>query len=576
MIDDPNFDKMPLVDMFTVGASIGVIQATLEKFGLSALVSKNALGKTFVNKIIKTALGKVTGKITPSAFSRLLAAETQSLVLNRTVKVLGSGIVEFETGILQTVSSIGIKALYNSGESIFKFENPETIAEIGSATLEGGVWEGAGGLMMGGFGNSAALIRDGVRSNRIDATVLDAMHYMADDPSVRRSLVKRLKVQLLTGNITVEGANEVLANHRKVVKTLKAIPSETLNKTEAFDLLIERAKIQKTIEGKDASLIKNEKEKINLINEKLGELSKEDNFTDRQIAIAELEKEKANSEDKNITEEDIQKNIEEGKNKVPAVEETEATTRDAINKPSTLSEFGGVKFDSPLVGDTYVDGGQVVFEERETGKIYELGIAEDIMESSVPGLATEQERVTVTAKGEVSLDGNQFTIQEDLPTRGVEYDSNGDVLSVSLKDNTGKPTMIKGKDAIDIAYQIELQKIQTPEQEQLINEQLEKDEEFKKETEQLNKLKEAEDASKTEADKDIEETKPSGKYSEQEVDRVKNLPKESEDGATMNLDGSQYEGGGLVIPLASKNMDASELTQEAIDQFIEDNSASYR
>ena len=69
-------------------------------------------------------------------------------------------------------------------------------------------------------------------------------------------------------------------------------------------------------------------------------------------------------------------------------------------------------------------------------------------------------------------------------------------------------------------------------------------------------------------------TKVSDPYTSNEVERVKALPKESEDGATMNLDGSKYEGGGLVIPLASKNMDASELTPEAIQEFIDENAES--
>jgi hypothetical protein len=63
-------------------------------------------------------------------------------------------------------------------------------------------------------------------------------------------------------------------------------------------------------------------------------------------------------------------------------------------------------------------------------------------------------------------------------------------------------------------------------------------------------------------------------YASKEVDRVKALPTESQDGATMNLDGSKYEDGGLVIPVASVNMKASELTTEAIEKFIEQNSES--
>ena len=51
------------------------------------------------------------------------------------------------------------------------------------------------------------------------------------------------------------------------------------------------------------------------------------------------------------------------------------------------------------------------------------------------------------------------------------------------------------------------------------------------------------------------------------------MPLEVEDGATFNLDGTDYEGGGLVVPVTSKNMKASELTPDAIAQFTEDNKA---
>ena len=64
------------------------------------------------------------------------------------------------------------------------------------------------------------------------------------------------------------------------------------------------------------------------------------------------------------------------------------------------------------------------------------------------------------------------------------------------------------------------------------------------------------------------------KYTVDEVDRVKTLPIENEDGATMNLDGTKYEKGGVVIPLASRNLPISELTPEKIDEFVKENSES--
>ena len=61
-------------------------------------------------------------------------------------------------------------------------------------------------------------------------------------------------------------------------------------------------------------------------------------------------------------------------------------------------------------------------------------------------------------------------------------------------------------------------------------------------------------------------------YSSQEIDRIKSLPLTIEDGATLNLDGSQYTDGGLVLPIVSINLTQDTLTQEALDKFIQDNS----
>jgi hypothetical protein len=60
------------------------------------------------------------------------------------------------------------------------------------------------------------------------------------------------------------------------------------------------------------------------------------------------------------------------------------------------------------------------------------------------------------------------------------------------------------------------------------------------------------------------------KNTQPEVDRVKNLPLENEDGATFNLDGTKHEGG-LVVPVESLNTTRAELTPELINDFVEKN-----
>lgn len=58
---------------------------------------------------------------------------------------------------------------------------------------------------------------------------------------------------------------------------------------------------------------------------------------------------------------------------------------------------------------------------------------------------------------------------------------------------------------------------------------------------------------------------------EKEVNRVASLPKENEGGSTFNLDGTKYEGGGLLVPVVSENLPTSELTPQRIANFVRQN-----
>jgi len=55
------------------------------------------------------------------------------------------------------------------------------------------------------------------------------------------------------------------------------------------------------------------------------------------------------------------------------------------------------------------------------------------------------------------------------------------------------------------------------------------------------------------------------------VNEVKTAAPEVETGSTMNIDGTQYTGGGLVVPAASMNTTIEEITPEMVSKFVEDN-----
>lgn len=59
------------------------------------------------------------------------------------------------------------------------------------------------------------------------------------------------------------------------------------------------------------------------------------------------------------------------------------------------------------------------------------------------------------------------------------------------------------------------------------------------------------------------------KNTKEEVDRIKGLPLENEDGATFNVDGTMYqEGQGTIVPVASFNTTQEELTPELISNYV--------
>jgi transcriptional regulator with XRE-family HTH domain len=67
------------------------------------------------------------------------------------------------------------------------------------------------------------------------------------------------------------------------------------------------------------------------------------------------------------------------------------------------------------------------------------------------------------------------------------------------------------------------------------------------------------------------DTSSTAENSRAETERVKQSPIEEEDGTTLNLDGTTYEGDGLVVPFASDDFKSEEVTPELIAEFVEKN-----
>ena len=143
-------------------------------------------------------------------------------------------------------------------------------------------------------------------------------------------------------------------------------------------------------------------------------------------------------------------------------------------------------------------GDKIVFETED--KIIELGTANDLMDDVLDsqGITIDQTKVAVGQDGEISFDGNVIDIQNDLPTKGIEYNEDGSVKSMAVKTSDGSIVVLKGQDAEDAAYQFALQGLENEDQAQQVNEQLDQDEEFQRDHDDYVNRKKQELAGETE------------------------------------------------------------------------------
>jgi hypothetical protein len=210
----------------------------------------------------------------------------------------------------------------------------------------------------------------------------------------------------------------------------------------------------------------------------------------------------------------------------PVVEEVATTevkpsgqkVTDIINRPATLESQAGVKLETPIEGDVYQEGQRIIFEDKNK-KTYDLGNIDEVSDKTVEelGIKPQEEMVSLTPEGKIKVGGNEWNMQSELPNYGIEYDKDGNVKAVSLKDDAGKTVMYEGQVAEDAAYQVLLKQTETPEQRQAINEILENDEELNRQ------LREAEEATQAAAAEVTEPGAPktqAEQYSE-ELDKTK-------------------------------------------------------
>ena len=290
MLKDPDFETTSKADRAVVAVPYALVMGALENYGLKKMTSGQAgvLGKFILSKaakIIPPGSGRVV-------VEKIINSEVKNIFAKGGIKVFRGTLAEFETGLYQAAAlDYGLKALYNeldpldlkltseggvTGGSLTGgelFDTPDTKAGVAMAILEGGAAEAIGGFAM----STVMVGTQGLINGKISLYNQDDLKFFEDfssDEEFKKLIVSRLKYNMLDGTMTKGEAQAALNDIDLVAGIFNSIDENLPQgaKLEAFNLINEKRRLEKEVEGKDPALSKKSNDRIAEINAKLEEL----------------------------------------------------------------------------------------------------------------------------------------------------------------------------------------------------------------------------------------------------------------------------------------------------------------
>lgn len=142
----------------------------------------------------------------------------------------------------------------------------------------------------------------------------------------------------------------------------------------------------------------------------------------------------------------------EEKSLVADTKENTTTIKDVIDKPVTYKGKSA----------TILQDGQTIIAKINGENVeYELGNVNNISDKNISDFNVElqQSKVSINDDGEITVRGVVYKNNFSKPKSAINYDKDGNVISVNLENEKGQKITFNGNIAEDIAYQIELKEI---------------------------------------------------------------------------------------------------------------------
>lgn len=273
-----DFDGLTEGEKQLVAVPYSLTIGALEHLGFkfSTLSAKNPVFNNFIKSVVSKSLASLPKNASIDLIEKVISKETASLLLDSGLKIVGGALVEGATEGIQKIDEIAIKNISNAITEKDYFKNiPDLTTTEGVMETLSAAWEDAkygfyGGLIMAGGSTALSSINKKFNENKSNEEFSVFMENMMDEKLLSTS-IEEINRKAELGEISNEEATEQLKAIEVAKATIQSIP-ENLSVTEkrkSYDLINERAKLEKEIEGKDKNLVSAKTEKINDINERL-------------------------------------------------------------------------------------------------------------------------------------------------------------------------------------------------------------------------------------------------------------------------------------------------------------------
>jgi hypothetical protein len=266
--------NIPNEQKFLMAASFGVVSYYLEKMGLDELLTGTA-GKKLAMTVIKDVAKKIA-KDSPKEFiENALISETKSRLQAAGVKLGVGMLTEGATEALQSLAGVTTKGVYD-GLAEKEYFNNKSAWEIASDIFYEGALGGAGGGMVTGAITGSQLTTQQMRDAKYKDEI-NAMIAAAETEGATQAVITTLKAKVIKGEITAPEAKEIARNFNIIKSKVDQMPNDLSEqgKAASLDLMMEKDKLEKTIQGKDPNLVKPQKDRIAEIDKRLQEIAKE-------------------------------------------------------------------------------------------------------------------------------------------------------------------------------------------------------------------------------------------------------------------------------------------------------------